>query len=135
MPARVVTESIITVGEESIVDSASPRGRYLVVFEDDGETGYFYACDTSRGEAPVVDAMHVYNVADVLDKGIPSDVQIAWSEDGLKAALYINDYPHAVFDFMARRGYCRTNFPMPSTEWAQHHDSHEWDDAALGFFR
>jgi hypothetical protein len=40
-----------------------------------------------------------------------SEVEILWSADRLKSALLINHLAYAVFDFFARRGYCRTNFP------------------------
>lgn len=33
-------------------------------FEDDGETGYFYALDLNRSENMILDALHIYNVAD-----------------------------------------------------------------------
>lgn len=107
--------------------------QYSVVFEDDGESGYFSACDTSR-ENYIVNAMQIYNANDVIDKHLPSQV-IAWSEDGLKAGLFINRYPHAVFDFKAKRGYCRTNFPPPSNEWSEFHENHEWDGRAIDLIR
>ncbi len=80
-----------------------------------------------------MDALHIYNVANVTDRAKPSVVQLVWSRDGLKAALLINRYPHAVFDFESRRGYCRTGFPPPDKIWTQH--SHEWSDDAQELFR
>ena len=103
------------------------------MFEDDGETGYFYGLDLSRKKQPIVDARHIYNVADVTDRDVPSVVQIAWSADSLKAALFINKYPHAVIDFAARRSYCRTAFPPPSRKWSEHDAL--WDDTAVDLFR
>jgi len=133
MGSAIYAEETLNVGTETVIDSMSPAGRYAVVFEDDGETGYFYALDTSKGDDPIVDARHIYNVDSVADKDIPSTVQIVWSTDGLKAALVINRYPHAVFDFEAKRGYCRTGFPQLHKEWSQY-DS-RWDDSALELFR
>jgi hypothetical protein len=56
-----------------------------------------------------------------------------WSEDGAKCALLINDYPHAAFDFAAKRGYCRTNFPnFPNKverSWSE--SDHSWSDEAV----
>lgn len=69
----------------------------------------------------------------LVDKDVPSTVQIMWSEDGLKGMLLINDYPHAVFDFEAKRGYCRTGFSPPNKEWAQY--GNEWDDSAQELFK
>jgi len=134
MSSTIEAEGTICVGQEITIASASPITKYAVVFEDDGETGYFYALDTSQENSPILDASHIYNVSNVVDKDKPSLVQIVWSEDGLKAALWINDYPHAVFDFAAKRGYCRTNFPdfRSSNEWSSF--SKEWSDAALELF-
>ena len=130
MPGYIVAEEMIIVGKDTLVEGASSSTQFAVVFEDNGETGYFYACDMSR-ESSVVDAMQIYNVNNVTDKYLPSQVVIAWSEDGLKAGLFINRYPHAVFDFTSKRGYCRTNFPPPSKEWSAFHEDHEWDENAI----
>jgi hypothetical protein len=46
--------------------------------------------------------------------------------------LTINGRAHAVFDFAAKRGYCRTGFPPPSKRWSA--EGHAWDDAALRLF-
>jgi len=130
--AMIYAEAEYTVGTETTLESASPKNNYLVVFEDDGETGYFYGLDTLREGNPILDALHIYNVANVTDKDNPSVAQIVWSGDGGKALLLINDYPHAAFDFAAKRGYCRTNFPPPDTSWTEH--GHEWNDEVLSLF-
>lgn len=100
------------------------------MFEDDGETGYFYGLDTRLGDEPILDALHVYNVDGVRDRERPNEVDVVWSEDGLRAALLINGYAHAAFDFGARRGYCRTGFPE-SSPWSA--AGHAWDAAAVDF--
>jgi len=133
MESAIYAEEALTVGTGTVVDSWSPQGRYAVVFEDDGETGYFYALGAVGEENPILDALHIYNVDSVADRERPSTLQIVWSADGLKAALVINRYPHAAFDFEARRGYCRTGFPPPNPGWTQH--GHEWDDAVLELFK
>ena len=132
MPINVVAEQRICVGAEDFVDGTAPDGRFAVVFEDDGDTGYFYALDRSKSGQPIQDAMHIYNSANVTDKHVPSLIEIGWSPDSLKAVLLINDYPHAIFDFSAKRGYCRTGFPSPSEDggWT----GHEWDDSAFKLF-
>ncbi len=122
-----------TVGEATVVQGDSPVGRLAAVFEDDGETGYYYALDAEDGDNPIQDAVHIYNVSSVADRSIPSEIKVVWSQDGQKTALLINDYPHAVFDFSARRGYCRTGFPPSGMKWPQ--ESHAWDDAALQLFQ
>jgi hypothetical protein len=134
MAGIIVAEENINVGEETVVEGASPSTQYLAVFEDDGQTGYLYGCDMSR-ENIIVDAMQIYNVKDVTDKHLPSQVIIAWSEDGLKVGLFINRYPYAIFDFADKRGYCRTNFPPPSKEWSEFHENHEWNESAVELIR
>jgi len=128
-------QETLTVGTPKILLADSPDGRYSAFFEDDGETGYFYALDPSLAPEMILDALHIYNVASVADRDRPSQVNIVWSEDGAKCALLINDYPHAALDFSARRGYCRTNFPNlknPKNEsWAQ--ADHSWSDEAVSW--
>ena len=132
MPTTLGAEQSFFVGEETFVSSKSPDNNYGVFFEDDGDTGYFYCMDLSRETNQILDAMHIYNVASVVDKHKPSTARIEWSDDGLKSALFINDYAHAVFDFAGRRGYCRTNFPSPNAKWTSF--GHEWSDSALEWF-
>lgn len=133
MPPRIVAEDKIVVGEALALEAASPAGRFLAVFEDDGETGYFYAVERAGEELRILDAVHIYNCSAVTDGKVPSVVQLVWSGDGLKALLVINRYPHAAFDFERKRGYCRSGFPPPSPEWSK--DGHDWDDSVLALFR
>ena len=125
-------EQEFLVGCDIFVASDSPSGRYSAFFEDDGETGYFYAVKLPQTEGGILDAVHVYNVANLTDRSRPSKFLIAWSADADKCALLINGYPHATFDFTAKRGYCRTNFlNFPSREideWLQ--SDHQWSDEA-----
>lgn len=133
MPVQLVAEETFTVGKPIVIEGPSPCADLGVVFEDDSTTGYLYGLDFSRQEDPIVDAMHIYNVAQVVDRDKPSVVQLVWSTDGRQAALLINQYPHAVFDFEAKRGYCRTGFPPANSTWTDH--DHAWDDQALELFR
>ena len=129
----LAAQEIIHIGVETSVFGESHKGRFATVFEDDGETGYFYALDAEKPDNQICDAVHIYNVKDVVDKDIPSKIEIAWSEDGLKSVLLINDFPHAIFDFLAKRGYCRTNFPPSDKGWTKF--EHEWTDEALELFK
>lgn len=92
MPSTIEAEETFLVGEETFVGCKSPTSQYGAFFEDDGDTGYFYGLDTSVEGNQIRDALHIYNVASVVDKGKPSLVQIEWSEDGMKAAFFINGY-------------------------------------------
>jgi hypothetical protein len=134
---RETEETTFRVGTETVLSSVSLAADYGGVFEDDGDTGYFYAVDhPSQSEGRILGAVHIYNVASVADRAVPSRVTILWSQDGVKCALLISDYPHAVFDFAARRGYCRTNFPnSPGREDGSWNTSdHQWRDDVAGWF-
>jgi hypothetical protein len=130
-----VEEVTFQPGDLTIFASDSFVEPYSAFFEDDGDTGYFYACDRLRADDSIVDAVHIYNVANVTDRQKPSTLIIVWSEDCLKCALLINRYPHAIFDFAAKRGYCRTNYPnfrAHDGKWAG--EDHSWSDEAMQSF-
>lgn len=112
----VYEERTLIVGQNTFVDSLAESNNG-VVFEDSGETGYFYAVER-KGDLKILDALHIYNVADVIDKDKPSLLKILWTEDLNRAFLSINNYYHAAFDFKNRAGYCRTGFPAPGDGWA-----------------
>jgi hypothetical protein len=121
-------------GDDTWYASDAPLGDHSVVFEDNGETGYFYAVKRQGEGLQILDAVQIYVVRKVVDREIPTEVEVAWTDRGDRAALYLNSYPHAVFDFQTRRGYCRTGFPPPpQTGWST--QGHAWDDAALDPFR
>jgi len=122
-------------GDKSSVAVDSLSGQFSAFFEDEGETGYFYAMDISKTDEMILDAVHIYNVANVADKDRPSNLEIVWSADGLKCALLINGLAHAAFDFAAKRGCCRTNFPnfpgQTKEGWTQ--SDHLWSDDAISW--
>ncbi|MCL2144525.1 MAG: DUF2251 domain-containing protein [Endomicrobia bacterium] len=125
-------KATITVGQDFFLESLSEmHDNYHVVFEDDTETGYFYALDMDYAGAnkqPIREALHIYNVKNVVDKDIPSELVIAWTKDGTAAVLIINNYVHAVVDFENKDAFCRTAFPGrdPNSDWSQ--NGHEWDE-------
>jgi len=118
-------------GVETWYVSDSPQTRFSGVFEDDGDTGYFYAYDREEPSEPILDAVHIYDVANVTERTLESIVEIVWSSDGLKAALLLNEYPHAVIDFAGRATYSRSQFLSGCERW-QHKT---WDDGLLEQFR
>ena len=116
-------------GQEAVLRADAPRGQYSVVFEDDGETGYFYGLDltaAASADNPIVDALHLYNVSAVADRLTPHEVEIRWAEDRNRAGVFIAGRCHAVFDFDAKRAVCRTGFPPASGSFTSTHD---WDEA------
>ena len=121
-------------GYEAVLTDESPSAPHGVVFEDDGETGYFYALDLlPGGEQQIVDAVHIYDVTRLADRNRPSVFSVLWSADGTRSCLVINGHPHAVFDFKARRGYSRNDFPdsrpLDGVDWTS--TTHAWDESAL----
>jgi hypothetical protein len=132
LTGTIVAERLFQIGSAGIVEGPSPSTEFAAVFEDDGKTGVFYAVNPTETDSIILDALFVYNVEAVADREEPSQIQILWSGDGRKTALLINGYPHAVFDFAAQRGYCRTGFPPADPQWTKF--SHAWDDAALDLF-
>lgn len=113
----IYTEEDFLVGKDVFIDSVAGNAN-AVIFEDDGETGYFYAVDPNR-DTEILDALHIYNVADVRNKDKPAEAKISWTEEEDKAFLFINNYCHAVFDFENRAGYCRNGFPECNRSWAR----------------
>jgi hypothetical protein len=125
--------------------SESPAVPWTVVFEDEGVAGYFYACDRSQPtqEQSILDAMLIYNVAALTASGAELERPVAeriatveWSRDGLQAVLYLDGAAQALFDFAARCGFCRMDFPNFLAErgdsWRK--SSHAWSNAAFEQF-
>jgi len=105
-------------GTDTWIASDSLTSKYSGVFEDNGESGYFYAYDRGNPEQSMLDALHIYTVANLTDSDRDSEAEIIWSTDGLKAGLLINRRLHAVIDFKSQAAYCRNNFPQPGGPWA-----------------
>lgn len=133
MPVLIDKKAVFKPGVATWVGSRAAQGPYAAVFEDDGETAYFYASHGLDGGVDIQDAVHIYDVVSLTDKTSAAVIEIGWSPAGTQAVLMINDHPHAVFDFEAKKGWCRTDFPPSNGEWSV--DGHAWDDGALRFFR
>lgn len=125
----IYEEQILTVGEDTFVGSTAENNN-AVIFEDNGETGYFYAVDINNN-LEILDALHIYNVADITGKEKLSTVKILWTEDLNKAFLSINNYYHAVFDFQNKAGYCRTGFSNLNRKWTLISERHLTDELTI----
>jgi hypothetical protein len=134
MAIQVVAEQEILVGTPIVIEGAAPDGPFVAVFEDDGDTGYFYALDRSAEGNAFQDAVHIYNTADVTDREAPAVAVIGWSIDNRKVVLLINEYPHAIFDFEEKQGYCRTGFPPPNPDAKWSVGGHSWSESAIQLF-
>jgi hypothetical protein len=137
MAGVVHVDEMFTVGE-AFFASPSPSGEWGVVFEDDGDTGYLYATKWNHagagGPAEPMDALHIYNAANVTDRAKPSRLKLLWTETGSAAALLLNGYLHAIFDLGHARCFCRNNFPPPHGKSPFRRDE-VWDPQLLEQFR
>jgi hypothetical protein len=132
MNGYLMQERQFARGEGLFVESFSPENKYGVVFEDDGETAYFYAVEKdAEGQGlRVLDALHIYEARaeqataieaagpePVAAAAVPSKLNIVWSKDWEKCALVIDGFCHALFDFKAHGGYNINEFPPPNAIW------------------
>ena len=112
---QLSNELKFTVGTpNTYLNSTAAGGTASVMFEDDGTTGYFYALRPGA-EMQLLDALHVYDVADVADRQHPVTVQIVWDAAETAAALLIGGHCHALYDFQRAAGFCRTAYPPSAT--------------------
>lgn len=131
-------DSLVFKPGRAFLASDSRLPPWTVVFEDEGAAAYFYACDRGhpRMEDSILDAVLIYNVGKLAEPDRDYLSVIEWSADGTRAVLYLDGNAQAIFDFAARRGYSRTNFPNfqtgGSSPWPR--TSHEWSDALLQTF-
>lgn len=121
MRGYLLIEKSFTPGEAVFAESKSNENNYAVVFEDDTDTGYFYALEINpdTGEQRILDALHIYNLEELTEKDKPWSLKIIWSRDWLKCALVINANCHALFDFENQGGHNLNEFPPPNTIWTK----------------
>ena len=85
-------EAKITIGTpDTCVDSTSEGGTTGVVFEDDGTTGYLYAVRPGT-TMELFDALHIYDVANVVDRQTPVTLQVFWDVAGTAAVLLLKGF-------------------------------------------
>ena len=119
------------IGAKFVLQLDAPSRLVTVVFEDDGDTGYFYAlAPSAAGELELLDALHVYNAEESL-RGTDIRLELAWSADSQLAGLRVNATLWALFDFAAQVGWSRNNFPPPAGKWRMGEARPDWDDALV----
>ena len=123
---------VVRIGSKTVLQSEASSGAYSVVFEDDGDTGYFYALAPGAEALELLDALHVYNAEEEL-RGTDCSLQLLWSADGMKAGLRLNAALWAVFDFERQKGWCRSEFPPPQGRW-RGGEREPWDPALINLF-
>ncbi len=127
MKGYLMKELQFIPGEDNFIESFSPENRFGVVFEDDGDTAYFYALekDPSGGDQRILDALHIYETEEGPEPGqdagekIKSRLLIIWSTDWQKCALVINGHCHALFNFQEQNGCNINEFPPPNEFWTK----------------
>lgn len=119
MKGYLMQELEVIAGTDTFIESFAPENNFGVVFEDDGDTGYFYAVEKdAQGQGlKILDALHIYETADQQQREEKISLRIIWSRDWLKAALVIDGLCHAIFDFQAHGGYNINEFPPPNDIW------------------
>jgi len=111
-------------GHDTFFATDAAVGPYSAIFEDDATVAYFYAVLRREPLNEILDAIHIYNVEAVVDRDRESELEMVWTDDGLKVTLFINGNSHAMFDFAGRRGHHRPNFRgNTDPEWT----THTWD--------
>jgi hypothetical protein len=120
MKGYLLKDLKIVIGKEAVVESVSPENKYEVIFEDDAETGYFYAAERieNTNELRILDMLLVYDVDGIMESERTATLNIIWSTDWLRCGLVLNNYCHAVIDFGNKAGYNRHGFPLPVL-WTQ----------------
>ncbi len=121
MKGYLLKEQSITIGENTFIECVSSENDFAVMFEDDTESGYFYAAEKSREtqDIRILDMLHIYDVESIAEPERSAVLSVIWSTDWMKCALVINSYCHAVFDFGNHGGYNRHEFPPPNAIWTQ----------------
>lgn len=131
-------QSLLFTPGDALLAADSSTYPWFVVFEDEGVAAYFYACDRTRGadEEAIVDAMLIYNINSLRDPEKQRLASVQWSQDGLQAVLYLDGVSQALFDFAARTGSCRLDFPnfMESQGENWRKSTHAWDESAIQKF-
>ena len=115
MKGYLLKSEKISIGEPIVIQSTAPENQYMVVFEDDGETGYFYAAEHDKqGEVTVVhDMLFIYDVESVAIAARKVSLSIVWSRNWLGCGLILDDVCHALVDFENHAGYNLAAFPPP----------------------
>jgi hypothetical protein len=141
MKGYLMQEKEWVPGEDLFLESFSPENEFGVVFEDDGDSAYFYAVerDSEGAGLQVLDALHIYegegedgdrgvggggegeDDGDEGDDGgkVARRLLIVWSRDWLKCALVVDGQCHALFDFETHGGYNINEFPPPNEIWTR----------------
>lgn len=110
----IADEKLHKIGENSQLQALFEIAEFGAVFEDDGETGYFYLLD----ENGIIDALHIYNVSDIQNRDIPLEIAILSDEKCTIFMLSIMGNIHAIFDTNKKFWKNLNNFPECHSDWS-----------------
>lgn len=121
MKGYLLKEQDIDLGQDLFIESDSPENNFAVVFEDDTETGYFYAAERNPNtiDLRILDMVHIYDVDKIEEQSRHVRLCIIWATDWLSCALVLDNICHAVFDFRNHGGYNLDEFPPPNDFWTK----------------
>ncbi|MBK7878486.1 MAG: DUF2251 domain-containing protein [Planctomycetes bacterium] len=114
--------ALVHAGSESFLALESPdrNGGWSLVFEDDGDSGYAYACRMDGhgpGSARIVESKLVYVVDRDVERDAALSIELVWDDDGRRAGVVIGNRLSAAFDFCASAAWSRTGFPECCDGW------------------
>ena len=114
MKGYLLKNEKITIGDSCFIQSEAAEHTFVVVFEDDGETGYFYAAEKdTTGSLSILDMLFIYDAQHISGSEKHAKLSVLWSTDWQRCGLILNNTCHAVFDFHNKAGYNITGFPPP----------------------
>jgi hypothetical protein len=114
MRGYLLKEENIVTGKGCFVQTEAAEHRFVTVFEDDQETGYFYAAEKDdSGSLSILDMVFIYDVESIPPDERKLKLSVIWSTDWQRCGLILDNTCHAVFDFRQRAGYNLTGFPEP----------------------
>ncbi|MFD1177827.1 DUF2251 domain-containing protein [Paenibacillus puldeungensis] len=87
-----------------LIDAISPDERWLVIFEDDGETGYLYFCsyNSDNQKYKILDHLWIYNQIKPAIQEC-NFVNIVWSHDSTKVCLVVDGECWGILDIKIKR--------------------------------
>lgn len=126
----IADDRLHKIGEKAQLQALFEIADYGAVFEDDGDTGYFYLLD----EDGVIDALHIYNADEIADRDIPANIVILANESCTIFALAINDVIFAIFDTEKKFGKNLSAFPEVVSDWILDKNRELTDEIIANYF-
>lgn len=108
--------------DKVIIEATSPNNNRHCVFEDDGETGYFYALEKDASSYSMVNALLIYQYPNGNTDDRPFSLELKWSEQSHMCALVISDGLHGLFDWNNQVAYNGSGFPKGLNGWTNKDD-------------